>query len=452
MAKIATTKVSTEAPAPETTQSSTAALEHLTGSARGTVTWLSGPALDVALTENRLLRVTEPSGSGVDEAVIARLHRSQATYEVEARESHPVWVNGNRVSAWQLAPRDLIEFGEEGPMSRFRLYREDSRARKSVAEIVNDCVDYTRTSRRPMGARVSHALRELLSDFTHRTTVLFRLSMVAAIVALTAIALQQGRTNVRLSSQLETDAERIENFATALTRARREALSPADLSELRDELDHSLSSTSERLAALEDRSEASTRIIAAAMQSVVFLQGAYGFRETESNRMLRYATAANGRTLMGPRGQPMLTLEGDGPVAERQFTGTGFVVSQAGALLTNRHVALPWEDDASIKAMGVRGIQPIMVKFIGYLPGHAEPFQVELLEASDEADLAVLLCKDITAGVANLEVADAPPEPGDEVIVMGYPTGLKSMLAQTGSVFIEELRAAEDIGFWSTLR
>jgi hypothetical protein len=32
--------------------------------------------------------------------------------------------------------------------------------------------------------------------------------------------------------------------------------------------------------ALEKRSRASARIIASAMQSVVFLQGSYGFRET----------------------------------------------------------------------------------------------------------------------------------------------------------------------------
>ncbi len=32
---------------------------------------------------------------------------------------------------------------------------------------------------------------------------------------------------------------------------------------------------------------------------------------------------------------------------------------------------------------------------------------------------------------------------------MGYPTGLRSMLAQSGEDFIEELQKTEDTGFWS---
>ena len=48
-----------------------------------------------------------------------------------------------------------------------------------------------------------------------------------------------------------------------------------------------------------------------------------------------------------------------------------------------------------------------------------------------------------------LRLADEPPAPGDEIIVMGYPTGLRSMLAQSGEAFIEELQKAEDTEFWS---
>ena len=32
---------------------------------------------------------------------------------------------------------------------------------------------------------------------------------------------------------------------------------------------------------------------------------------------------------------------------------------------------------------------------------------------------------------------------------MGYPTGLRSMLAQSGDAFVAELQAAEDSDFWS---
>ncbi len=32
---------------------------------------------------------------------------------------------------------------------------------------------------------------------------------------------------------------------------------------------------------------------------------------------------------------------------------------------------------------------------------------------------------------------------------MGYPTGLRSMLAQTGDAFIEKLQAGENLDFWA---
>jgi S1-C subfamily serine protease len=200
--------------------------------------------------------------------------------------------------------------------------------------------------------------------------------------------------------------------------------------------------------ALEKRSRASARIIASAMQSVVFLQGSYGFRETETSRMLRHVVDDEGRLLISPRGQPALTLEGDGPVAERQFTGTAFVVTEGGALVTNRHVALPWEDDASAEELTRRGIEPVLVRFIGYLPGIEEPFPVEQLEISDDADLALLRCSGVTVLLPHLEIADVPPGPGDEVIVMGYPTGLRAMLAQTGDDFVGDLQESGNLDFW----
>ena len=45
---------------PVTKQIVTASLEHLTGPARGTASWLSGVALDISLSDSRLIRITEP--------------------------------------------------------------------------------------------------------------------------------------------------------------------------------------------------------------------------------------------------------------------------------------------------------------------------------------------------------------------------------------------------------
>jgi hypothetical protein len=367
-----------------------ASLEILTGPARGTASWLSGSALDISLNEEEMIRVAEAGSEPLQDGVVARLHRSGDGYEIEAREQNPLWINGNRVDSKQLEQRDLIEFGDKGPLSRYRLHHQGDRVRRSLGDMLDDVIDYTRVSRKPRIARWQKAFRDFCTDFALRTTLLFRVSVIVALVALAVIVYQQYRSGLLLQQQAESSAHKLEDFARALKRTNQEALRPSDLNQLRQELGHSLSAAAERLELLEQRSAASTRIIAEATRSIVFLQGAYGFRDTETNRMLRYQVDAEGNTLFTLRGQPLLTLEGEGDIAERRFTGTGFVVNESGALLSNRHVALPWEEDTSDEALIAAGMEPVLIKFVGYLPGIEDAFPVELLKASDEADLAVL--------------------------------------------------------------
>lgn len=426
-----------------------AALEHLTGPSRGTVTWLSGPYLDISLSPNRFVRVSEALPGEPADDIVARLHTAEESYEIETIAGRPVWVNGARVTARQLEHGDMIEFGETGPLSRFCHYRGDQPVRRSVADILNDAFAYLRVSRQPVANRTFRALWEVVRRLTGETTILFRISVVIAIIALMALAYQQARLNILLQQQIESGTMRLEGFAGTLSRAREEALTPNDLEALRQELGGRLSSNVERLAALEQRSQASARVIAASISSVLFLQGAYGFQEKSSGRMLRHVVDNDGRPLISPFGQPLLSLEGEGPVAERQFIGTGFAVGDGGAIITNRHVALPWENDANVKKLAGQGLEPAMVKFIVYLPGKAEASPVELLRASEDADLAVLRRTEAAEPLPGLKLADAAPAPGDEVIVMGYPTGLRSMLAQAGKAFVEELQKTEDTGFWS---
>jgi serine protease Do len=429
--------------------SGTIALEHLTGPSRGTVTWLNGATLDVSLSANRLLRVTEAGAEDPAEYPVARLRRADGSYEIDAADGCAVWVNGNRVISQKLGHRDMIEFGDAGPLSRFCLYREDWPVRKMVTDILGDGLVYLRVSRKPLAIRLSKAVYSLFQRLMQETTLLFRFGVIIAILVLGGLSYQQLRLNILLQDRIDSGASRLESFASALTRARDEALVPSDLEALQDELSYRLSSNADRLAQLERRTQANARVIANSMSSVVFLQGSYGFRESSTGSLMRYAVDDNGQPLLTPLGQPMLTLAGDGPVAERHFTGTAFAVGSAGALVTNRHVALPWEGDADVKAMARRGLEPVMIKSIVYAPGTEQAYAVQVISVSEDADLAVLRLVDATWGVSGLGLADDAPVPGNEVIVMGYPTGLRSMLAQSGEEFIEELKKIDDIGFWT---
>lgn len=63
-----------------------------------------------------------------------------------------------------------------------------------------------------------------------------------------------------------------------------------------------------------------------------------------------------------------------------------------------------------------------MRRMIGYLPELEQPFEVELVAASVAADVALLRCQ-IAKALPPLELAEAAPRPGDDVIVLGYPAG-----------------------------
>ena len=426
-----------------------AVLEHLTGPSRGSVTWLNASTLNIYLSPEGYFRTSETRPGESRDDVIARLHLAEDTYELEAREGQSVWVNGVRVTSRLLEHCDMIEFGETGPLARFRLYRNDKSAGKTVADILGDGIDYLKVSRQPFARRVYRAFCQLLRRLTRETTILFRTSVIVAILALAALTYQQNRLNTLLQQRFETDISRLDSIAGALARAREEALTPSDLKALRQELRQGLSSNTERLAALEQRSQASARVIAASMPSIVFLQGAYGFRDRSSGRMLRYVLDANGRPMMLPGGKPNLSLEGDGPVANSEYTGTAFAIGEGGALVTNRHVALPWEDNAIFEELANRDLEPVMTKLIVYRPGKAAAVSVELVRASEDADLAVLRLVDEAEPIAGLKLNDTPPAAGDEVIVMGYPAGLRAMLAQSGEAFIAELQKTENTDFWS---
>ncbi len=427
----------------------TASFEHLTGHSRGTATWLSGDELALVLGKNQMLRVV-PGEKGFASA-IARLTRDGDTYHLEAGTGEPLWINGHRTDKTILKHGDMIEFGERGPVSRYCLFHETDVVHRNVADVLKDAAGYLRVSRKPLGARVLQAAGQVFRRLARETTVMFRVGVALVLCVLVALLYQQNKINSLLQTELEKSSEQLESFAKLLARTRDEALTPSDLEALRQELNPSVSAHEQRLQELERRWEAGRRIIAKSAASVVFLQGAYGFQEVGSDRMLRHVVTDGGRPVLTPFGTPMLSLDGKGPVAERQLTGTGFVLAGSNLLVTNRHVALPWKNDADFKALQKAGLKPVLIKFIGYYVGKAESVALNLVKASETSDLALIRP---VAGAPppsglGLRLAQSFPQPGDEVLILGYPTGLRAMLAQAGEKFVKQLQDAKISGFWA---
>ncbi len=422
---------------------------HLTGSRRGTTETLIrdtvrlGTAAD---TEVHLPADREPAVAPHH----ATLHRRGVTYQLRAEPGCPVWVNGEPVQEMVLASGDVVRLGEGGPRLRFRLFERGQPGYRSMAEVLADCVDCAQEDGATPLDSAGIFLRTAPWDLATQTSPRFRLISAALILLMGFGAL--GAYTLRLEQRLESEQMRVDGIAEVVAKTDREALTPEDLGEVRSELAASLSGTVERLEVLEGRVGAGQRVISAASESVVFLQGSYGFLEKESRKPLRFLVGPDGGPVLGPGGAPGMTTEGEGPVLESLFTGTGFVASGDGLVLTNRHVAVPWDYDDAAKMIAAQGLEPALLRFVGYLKGVPEPFDLELVAASDKADVAVLRCSEVTRLVAPLPLGETPPLPGDEVLVLGYPTGIRALLARTDVGFLSELMAGGDLDFWGVAR
>lgn len=430
-------------------QDFSAVLEHLTGTSKGLVTALNEAKVVATLGADRRLGLAVFEGSAQSENAIAVLCRADREYSIEALNDRDLWINRRRVRSAHLRDGDILEFGDLGPIVRYRRFDGPLPLRWTVAEMAGDSLAYFRSSRKPFGYR----LRRAAGDFAHRlmwqTTVIFRVTVVVVLLALIGFGYSLHRSNQLLEERVAAGSSQLESLAVLLATAREEALAPRDLAALRDELNQKFLSNVERLAILEGRSAAVPRVIREATSAIVFLQIAFGLRDKETGLMMRHVVSPDGMPVIAPQGYPLLTLEGEGPVATVQMIGTGFLIRGGRHIVTNRHVAMPWERGSTDQAFGMDRLEPIVLKFIAYFPGHAEPIGVTLLRASESADLAVVALETEVPYVAGLALSETPPLSGEEVVVLGYPTGLRSLLAQAGDAFLQELQAEKDTDFWS---
>jgi S1-C subfamily serine protease len=428
-----------------------AVLLHLTGPHRGTRQRLTETEALVGTARDAVVHF--PSGS---DPAVARRHallvRAEDGWSVLEEEGQ-VYLNSADVPGLHgretLVPGDILEIGSGGPVIRFLM---ETRARpkyKSLREAFRDCVDCATHGR---GGRIRSLVRfigilprELLTQTTPRTrfTVAGIMVLLAASVGTLAAFTAFG---LRLERRIEAEERRSMDVAESLGDLTN---LPAEDPELRALVEDVEAVLTERIEALEAMSDASRRVVMAASPSVLFVQGGYHFFDEDTGHPLRVLIGPNGRPRMGPRGVPLTTLEGEGPLFEAQFTGSAWLVSEDGLLVTNRHIAIPWRSNSDVQPLLDRGFRPDL-HLIGYVPGEAEPVELEFVVASEEHDLAVVRARDLV-GRMPLELADHDAGPGEEILVLGYPAGIQALLARSGSMFVDSLME-KGPDFWSVVR
>ncbi len=146
---------------------------------------------------------------------------------------------------------------------------------------------------------------------------------------------------------------------------------------------------------------------------------------------------------------------------EETFMGSAFVVDDAVRdttdvtgprdrrdqrllLVTNRHVARPWESE--VASLGER-LEPVLLRFVAYRQGSPEAVPVTVAAVSETADVAVLRA-DGLEGTEPIPLAAEHPEAGDEVLLLGFPTGLRALIARAEEDFVDRLFDDASVDGW----
>jgi DNA-binding response OmpR family regulator/S1-C subfamily serine protease len=207
-------------------------------------------------------------------------------------------------------------------------------------------------------------------------------------------------------------------------------------------LQNQLAAVEGRLQKIETDGRFAERIIQAYEPSVCLIHVVLAFREHTTGLRLRYAgVTSNGAPETDEHNNPLVGLTGNGAEVHLDVFGTGFLVSDAGRILTNHHVAEPWWQNDDLKEMLDQGVEPVIVEMTAYFPGITNGIAVNTEKISSAADVAVVKGNVSGLGIRQIALADGRGSAvrGGPVVLLGYPTGLDAILARAGAEALQSI-------------
>lgn len=419
------------------------ALVHLSGPHRGSTQILDGPEVRAGTGSDAELHFPTDREPAVASRH-ARLRRTEEGWRVEPRSDASVFVNGRATAGTTLEDGDVVELGRGGPLLRYRHGDVPADGYKSVRQALEDCVDCARYGARSWWGRGWTFARSMPRELLTQTRPWARAVVLGGLALLAASVGYLFAESRELDRRLRADRSRLAAVAESVRAERRERrLSPAVLDSLRRAWAPAAGARGGGEGASDGRA-----LVSRASRAVVFIQGSFGFVDPDTGEPVR-ARPSGGPRAQGSVAPPRVGPDVDGPPLRRRFTGTGFVVTRGGHVLTNRHLVRPWRQDRIAASMRELGYEPRLERLVGFLPGHGEPFELRLVASSDSADLTLLECSDVTGRVEPLRLAEEPPRPGEPVYVLGYPTGIRALLARSAPEFLRAVRRDSSFDFWS---
>ncbi|HEX9761084.1 MAG TPA: trypsin-like peptidase domain-containing protein [Candidatus Acidoferrales bacterium] len=239
------------------------------------------------------------------------------------------------------------------------------------------------------------------------------------------------------ASSLEGQRQALEQEREGL----RERMANAESGEVAD-LRRQLNQTNSRLRRVESEGRVAQNIIRTYSSSVALLHVSVAFRHLPSGRRLRYAGInPQGDPIQDSAGNPIFDLDGRGPEVRADFFGTGFLASADGRILSNRHVLEPWYKNNELDEITRQGLQPVIADITAYFPDSPQPYSVEIDRLSNDVDLGVARgdLSGLNRRPLELDTRTASATSGEPVVLMGYATGLDSILARAGEDAVRQI-------------
>jgi serine protease Do len=260
---------------------------------------------------------------------------------------------------------------------------------------------------------VKQVLRELVAEIPRR--LLFATAGAVALILLslilTTLGFLEGRRNNTSISEIKQTLSETRN----------------DIDKMREELLRAR----EESEFLRSSISLPEKVVKSYGRGVCLIYGTYSFIDPRVGREVHFKEPSMTDNPIGPDGTVNLSVDGNGPIYEVEFTGTGFLVDK-GFILTNRHVVQPWGEDELTLLISMHGFRPRLKELLAYFPQVRKPIALRLLEAQHEQDVAICSFEQgaIDLPVLPLEDKGESIASGQPVVLIGYPAGLKGLRAR----------------------
>lgn len=370
-----------------------AQLLHLSGPLRGRTITYPQPRVRIGSSaDNEARMVSQVVGDHHAEIEWAE---AQCQFHLRTKDGS-VFVNGDEVEEVILRDGDLLEFGAGGPMARFRTYVPIGAVCKPVRRMLTDAAEVARHSG---GAT---ATRMLTKDLLTQATMKLKVGFPVLVLCLAFLVSWVG-------GWLGSRPSKVDQQRTA------DMVTKAEIDEMRAQYQAEF----ERL---EQPTDVLRRVQKEWSRGVCLIHGIYVIHLSDGSVL----SDRLGRTV------------------EVEYTGSGFLVSAEGHIVTNRHVALPWTENEEHMEHIANGATAVFTRLTATFPGKM-PIAVEqstIVRRADPLDVAVMqLTADQVKGIPILPLRSDGTEGEDQrAIVVGYPTGLAALLGRASPGTLDELR------------